>query len=72
MDPPDYAVVCCADEKTSIQVFDRTQPILPMRPGQAERRTHDYVRNGITDLRRRAERGRQSGRDPDPSPASSH
>jgi hypothetical protein len=38
------------DEKTCIQALDRTQPILPMRPGQVERRTHDYVRHGITDL----------------------
>jgi transposase len=44
------AVVVCVDEKTGIQALDRTQPILPMRPGQVERRTHDYVRHGITDL----------------------
>ncbi len=50
MDPPDHAVVCCVDEKTGIQALDRTQPILPMRPGQVERRTHDYRRNGLTDL----------------------
>jgi transposase len=50
MNPPEHAVVCCVDEKTGIQALDRTQPILPMRPGQVERRTHDYVRNGITDL----------------------
>jgi transposase len=48
--PPEQAVVLCVDEKTGIQALDRTQPILPMRPGQVERRTHDYVRNGITDL----------------------
>ena len=40
----------CVDEKTGIQALDRTQPILPMRPGQVERRTHDYTRNGIVDL----------------------
>jgi transposase len=50
MNPPDHAVVLCVDEKTSIQALDRTQPALPMRPGQVERRTHDYKRNGVTDL----------------------
>jgi transposase len=50
MNPPDHAVVMCVDEKTSIQALDRTQPSLPMRPGQLERRTHDYKRNGVTDL----------------------
>lgn len=50
LNPPDKAVVLCVDEKTGIQALDRTQPILPMRPGQVERRTHDYVRNGVTDL----------------------
>jgi transposase len=42
--------VISVDEKTGIQALDRTQPILPMRPGQVERRTHDYKRNGIVDL----------------------
>jgi transposase len=50
LNPPDHAVVLCVDEKTSIQALDRTQPALPMRPGQVERRTHDYRRNGVTDL----------------------
>jgi len=50
LDPPDKAVVLCVDEKTGIQALDRTQPVLPMRPGQVERRTHDYKRHGITDL----------------------
>jgi transposase len=50
LNPPDKAVVVCVDEKTGIQALDRTQPILPMRPGQVERRTHDYKRNGIVDL----------------------
>jgi transposase len=50
INPPEHAVVLCVDEKTGIQALDRTQPILPMRPGQVERRTHDYVRNGVTDL----------------------
>ena len=50
MNPPEQAVVMCVDEKTGIQALDRTQPILPMRPGQIERRTHDYKRHGVTDL----------------------
>ena len=50
LNPPERAVVLCVDEKTGIQALDRTRPTLPMRPGQVERRTHDYVRNGITDL----------------------
>ena len=48
--PPDKALVLCIDEKSQIQALDRTQPMLPMRPGQAERRTHDYVRHGTTTL----------------------
>jgi transposase len=50
VDPPEHAVVLCVDEKTQIQALDRTQPLLPMRPGQAERRTHDYRRHGTTSL----------------------
>jgi transposase len=50
LNPPDRALVLCADEKSQIQALDRTQPLLPMRPGQAERRTHDYVRHGTTSL----------------------
>lgn len=50
MAPPERAVVLCVDEKSQIQALDRTQPLLPMRPGQAERRTHDYVRHGTTSL----------------------
>jgi transposase len=50
LDPPDRALVLCVDEKSQIQALDRTQPLLPMRPGQAERRTHDYVRHGTTSL----------------------
>jgi len=46
--PPDNAIVLCVDEKSRIQALDRTQPVLPMQPGQAERRTHDYVRHGTT------------------------
>ena len=40
----------CADEKAQIQALDRTQPLLPLRPGQPERRTHDYRRHGTTSL----------------------
>jgi transposase len=50
MSPPENAVVCCVDEKSQIQALDRTQPLLPLRPGQAERRTHDYKRHGTTTL----------------------
>jgi transposase len=50
LDPPDKALVLCVDEKSQIQALDRTQPVLPMRPGQAERRTHDYTRHGTTTL----------------------
>ena len=50
LNPPDRALVLCVDEKSQIQALDRTQPLLPMRPGQLERRTHDYARNGTTSL----------------------
>src|SRR6516165_9662265 len=50
MNPPDHALVLCVDEKTQIQALDRTQPLLPLRPGQVERRTHDYKRHGTTSL----------------------
>jgi len=50
MHPPENAVVLCIDEKTQVQALDRTQPLLPMRPGQIERRTHDYKRNGTVQL----------------------
>ena len=48
--PPEHAVVLCVDEKTQVQALDRTQPLLPTRPGQIERRTHDYKRNGTVQL----------------------
>src|SRR3982751_6352817 len=48
--PPERAVVLCVDEKSQVQALDRSQPVLPMMPGMPERRTHDYVRNGITSL----------------------
>lgn len=50
INPPDHALILCVDEKTQIQALDRTQPLLPMRPGQLERRTHDYRRHGTTSL----------------------
>jgi len=50
MSPPDKALVLCVDEKSQIQALDRTQPLLPMCPGQMERRTHDYSRHGTTSL----------------------
>jgi transposase len=50
LNPPEKALVLCVDEKTQIQALDRTQPLLPMRPGQPERRTHDYLRHGTTTL----------------------
>ena len=50
MAPPDRALVLCVDEKPQIQATGRTAPVVPIRPGQVERRTHDYVRHGTTDL----------------------
>ena len=50
LDPPANALVFCVDEKTQIQALERSQPILPMRPGQPERRTHDYYRHGTLSL----------------------
>lgn len=50
MHPPENAVVLCVDEKSQIQALERAQPVLPMDIGQPERRTHDYIRHGTTDL----------------------
>jgi transposase len=50
LDPPERALVLCVDEKSQIQALDRSAPVLPMMPGMPERRTHDYVRHGITTL----------------------
>jgi len=50
LNPPDRALVLCVDEKSQIQALDRTAPLLPMRPGQIERRSHDYQRHGTTSL----------------------
>jgi transposase len=50
MDPPERAMVLCVDEKSQIQALNRTQPLLPMRPGLPARMTHDYQRHGTTSL----------------------
>jgi len=50
LQPPTHAVVFCVDVKPQIQALDRTAPLLPLRPGQVERRTHDYRRHGTTNL----------------------
>ena len=50
MDPPENAVVLCVDEKTQVQALDRTQPMLPMRPDQIARQSHDYRRHGTVQL----------------------
>lgn len=50
LDPPERAVVLCVDEKSQIQALDRSSPTLPMLPHTPERATHDYIRNGTTDL----------------------
>ena len=50
VDPPEKALVLCVDEKSQIQALDRSAPVLPMMPGLPERRTHDYIRHGITTL----------------------
>jgi transposase len=50
LDPPERAIVLCVDEKSQIQALDRSAPVLPMMPGMPERRTHDYLRGGVTTL----------------------
>lgn len=50
LDPPERALVLCVDEKSQVQALNRTQPILPMRPGLPTRMTHDYERHGTTSL----------------------
>ena len=50
VNPPQHAAVFCVDEKAQMQALDRSQPLLPLRPGQVERRTHDYQRHGTTSL----------------------
>ena len=50
LNPPDRALVLCVDEKSQIQALERTQPLLPLRPGVPARQTHDYTRHGTTTL----------------------
>lgn len=50
MEPPDNALVICVDEKTQIQALDRTQPLLPLKPGKPKRLTSTYKRNGTVSL----------------------
>lgn len=50
LNPPEKAIVLSVDEKTQVQALERTQPMLPLKPGQAARHTHDYKRNGVVDL----------------------
>jgi transposase len=50
LNPPEHALVLCADEKTSVQALDRTQPGLPIKKGRCGTMTHDYKRNGTTTL----------------------
>ena len=50
LNPPEAAVVLCVDEKSQIQALDRSAPVLPLMPGVPARHTHDYVRNGTTNL----------------------
>jgi len=50
LDPPENAIVLCIDEKSQVQALERSQPILPLRPGVPERQTHDYERHGVTNL----------------------
>ena len=50
LNPPDKAIVLCVDEKSQTQALERSQPILPLRPGLPERQSHDYVRHGTLSL----------------------
>jgi len=50
LNPPDKALVLCVDEKRQMQALDRSQPLLPLRQGKTEKRTHDYFRHGTTNL----------------------
>jgi transposase len=50
LDPPEGAVVLCVDEKSQVQALARSQPAFPMMPGMPEKRTHDYIRHGVTSL----------------------
>ena len=66
LNPPERAIVLSVDEKTQIQALDRTQPMLPLRPGQVERHTHDYRRNGTLGPVRRPRRRDGQGHGADP------
>jgi len=70
MNPPEHAVVLSVDEKSQIQALDRTAPLLPLRPGQAERRTHDYQRHGTTSLFAALDAKSGNSHRPDASPPS--
>jgi transposase len=61
LNPPEAAVVLCVDEKTAVQALDRTAPILPLMPGVPQRQSHDYQRNGTTDLFATRPRSRRGG-----------
>ena len=50
LNPPEHAIVLCADEKSQIQALDRTQPALPLKRGRCGTMTHDYKRNGTATL----------------------
>lgn len=50
LNPPEHAIVLCADEKSQIQALDRTQPGLPLKKGRCGTMTHDYKRNGTATL----------------------
>ena len=50
LDPPHGAIVLCVDEKSQVRALERSAPVLPMMPGMPERRTHDYIRHGVTTL----------------------
>jgi len=70
LDPPERALVLSIDEKSQIQALDRAQPLSPMRPGQPERRTHNYVRHGTTSLYPALEGEERQDHLPNPPPAS--
>ncbi len=59
LNPPDRALLLCVDEKAQLQALDRSQPRLPMRPGQAERRSADYLRHGTINLFAALDRNRR-------------
>jgi hypothetical protein len=71
--PPENAIVLSVDEKSLIQALGRSAPILPMQPGLAERRSHDYVRHGTSTLFAALEisTGKETAARPSASPVSS-